>query len=942
MPRRGEQAPVTPNETVSPSEAVAEVERAKISFAEYEARRAEVFADEELSPVQKATLLVELTNTVGGLNEHEFSELKENVRHELIPDLLGDNSYRNFGREIVTALKEGPIDLASPDASLLAELSPELRTEVLKRFADKKLLKFKQTKDNLSLTVGTAKNAISSLEMGDLDTARLVKRLYAKETPQVESLEDVKSLYRAHNDVRRVQEVRIQTDRPGARVLPINELRIGHQDGLSGFELVESVVKTLQKTPKEEQPSVILVTNLLQGDFAHSKSQQRGSLVPGMDNMGNQFKTAKMMLDLLRSTNIPVVLSLGPDDHRMAKDYTLDVVADLRKYDKGGDNHITYYNQNKLLQSDTFQQHKKFQVQYILPLCYHLGRPLRSAEKMALDTDGEITRSEYLMIYEHVVLQQPLHRAIGIDEALLKGLGEWFDNSVVVDDADLIFETAGEERLFRYRHVESFSPDTLSANHTDMVAKMLGNLGTNGYDLPDASMTGRGQEPIYLTHSNVPIVTLGGLTDPSESLNSSQMYRHITGDASLRANAMRKRLWTPTIDDFEIADNGDVIHRFINKDFLDKADSLPRTAVFELCDIQKGSPTARSDYFIKYLSYILETAERMPVALQWAGDMIHGHIYAGFSDESQAVGLIKIASQKLVLEEYLMKAFGHPDVPRALLDAVIDVLVQQGNHDEIQRKSVPNNNDSNIDYLLHIQRNIFDKPGEESKVRHNATFHTSTGTPVPTWMGTTHLGAYTIKTAHYHIERGVKGNTGGLPLFHPYQRAQGLGEEEKADILLGAHWHNEQAGMIGKKLVVIGGAWAERSQFEDMRGYEARMAGAVIFLGGGEPPEVRFVHAENLDSRKIKYGYFTPENLAAEGFRDDRNFDPKRHAQYSNDAWPKSALQKALKRIEREASQLVKYEAEIDNPNTYRKNGKPLKLNAATQRAFGFTAFKDL
>jgi len=531
---------------------------------------------------------------------------------------------------------------------------------------------------------------------------------------------------------------------------------------------------------------------------------------------------------------------------------------------------------------------------------------------------------------------EPLHPAIDIDEDALKGLGEWYDNTVIVDDADIVFETKNEERLFRYRHTESFSPDSILANHTDVMTKMLGNLGTNGYALPDVAMTGRAQEAVYVTASGVPIVTLPGLTDPAESLNTSQYYRMVTGDTSLRANAVRKRLWTPTIDEFQIADNGDIVHRYINKDFLDKADSIPRTAVFELCDIQKGSPTARSDYFVKYLSYILETAERMPVALQWAGDIIHGHIYPGFSDESQAVGLIRIKSQKLVIEEYLNKAFGHPDIPRALLDSFIDILVQQGNHDEVQRTRVPNNNDSNIDYLIHTSKKIFDREGEPSKVRHNAIFHTSTGTPVPTWMGTTHLGAYTIKTAHYHIMKGMKGNTGGLPLFHPYQRAQGLGQEEQADILMGAHWHNEQSGIIGKKLVVIGGAWAERSQFEDMLGYDARLAGSVVYLGGGEPPEVRFIHAKNLDERPVKYGYFTKKNLRAEGYKDDRDFDPARHAQYSNDAWPKSAIQKALNDIERRASQLVEHEAEIDNPNKYDAHGHPIHVNDATRRAFAF------
>jgi len=906
------------------------------SLYDYEEKSKLILNNEQLSPDEKAASLYSLVESISGSSDDDIAALRYFNRHEVFPQILGPHKYREFGREILNSLKNDKADLRqfyNPELTPeLSSLPDELRDEVIGRFVDKKLLKY--SKDGQTIKLGKNKEAKRNLEMGNLDTAKYVRDIFAKEFVNIENIDDVKQLHAKHDEIRKVQQVRIKTDRPGARILPINEMRIGHQDSLAGIELVEAWIDKLNDTKDNDKPSAILVTNLVQGDFAHSQSKKRASLVTGLDSMQNQFKTAKIILDKLRETDIPVIHSLGADDHRIAHDYTIDVLAELRKLATGDDNFISYFNQNELLQSDTFQQHKKFQIQYMLPLCYHLGRRLRTADELSKETLGDITRSEYLMIYDHVVMGQPLHPGLNLDEASLKGLGEWYNNTVVVDDADIVIDTENESRTIRYRHTESFSPDTLAGNHTDTIAKMLGNLGTNGYNLPDVAMTGRAQEAVYLTASQVPVVALPGLTDPVKSLGSNQYHRLITGDPSLRANATRKRLWTPTIDDFEIADNGDIVHRYINKEFLDMADSLPRTAVFELCDIQKGSPTSRSDYFIKYLSYILETAEEMPVALQWAGDIIHGHIYSGFSDESQAVGLIKIRSQKLVIEEYLNKAFGDESIPPALLNAVIDVLIQQGNHDEIQRKNIPNNNDSNIDYLIHTSRKIFDRPNEPSRVRHVDTFHTKTGTPVPTWMGTTHLGAYTLRTAHYHLERGVKGNTSGLPLHHAYQRAQGLGVEEDANIFLGAHWHNEQSGMVGNKLMVVGGAWAERSQFEDVRGYDARMAGAVIYLGGGEPPEVRFVHAENLDARPIKYGFFTKKNLEEHGYRDDPDFDPTKHAQYSNDAWPKSALQKALKDIERRASQLVENEAEMVNPKTYDESGKPVSLNDATRRAF--------
>ena len=45
----------------------------------------------------------------------------------------------------------------------------------------------------------------------------------------------------------------------------------------------------------------------------------------------------------------------------------------------------------------------------------------------------------------------------------------------------------------------------------------------------------------------------------------------------------------------EMADDGRFTQSFVSKELMDKADGLPRTAVFQLCDMQIGSPSARPD-----------------------------------------------------------------------------------------------------------------------------------------------------------------------------------------------------------------------------------------------------------------------------------------------------------------------------------------------------------
>lgn len=389
----------------------------------------------------------------------------------------------------------------------------------------------------------------------------------------------------------------------------------------------------------------------------------------------------------------------------------------------------------------------------------------------------------------------------------------------------------------------------------------------------------------------------------------------------------------PTIDMVEMLDDGRFRQSFISKEFLDKADSLPRTAVFEICDTQIGSVSARPDYQIMYLSYMAEVAQEMPIAIQYAGDIIHGFLYPTFPEESQSVGLVRLRSQKTLVTNILRTHFDVSDpVINNLVDRVIDVIVQPGNHDKTMRPKFPGNYDDNIDYLVRDMQDIFDKPGEPSKVRNDA-IKLVEGTPVPTWMGTTHLGAYTIRMAHYHMERGMRGG-GGFPVADAYKRAQGIGREENADILLGAHWHNPQTAIYGKKLSIVGGPMAGQTEFEDFRGMRARVMGNVIYLGGGEPVTVEFISAEALRKRGVRFGGFTPEKLAEQGFHDDPNFDFLKHGPYSGVHMPKSALLKKLEVMTREGSELTENTAETENPNLYDAQGNPIQLNDATRRAF--------
>lgn len=874
-----------------------------------------------IAPIERADLLLRTSEL---MTEHLDPEARSVIERDLhidqLPDVLGRSLYRTISRELATALQDGPIetddDHTVPEQlENLSSLPPAVRAAVIRRFEAFGLISRNVDDEaGTSIIFGANKKAAERLRTGAVETAHLAHKIFVADVKPTlaTSLDEVETTYDAHDTKSAISTVELKSETRRAKILPINELRLGHQDAADGIRLVRETIDLINGLSEEEKPNVILVTNLIQGEFAHLQSKRRASLAEGMATNDAQFNAAKLLLDELRATGIPVVLSLGRDDQRIAEDNAVDVVRELAKLTKSGgkDDFIPYYEINKATQDTQYQKHRKFQLEYALPLSYVLGRGLRSAEQVTADTDGMVTTSEVVALYAHVVHGEPLPAELGINPELLVGLGEWREGICVVNDTNLTISTEEQDMNVWYRHSFSgFTPETLLQNHMGAVLGALGAMGTNGEWLPDAVMTGGSQEGVYATRSGAGGISLPGLTNPGRAMGRSQGYTAVQGDPSRRMNLLRKRPSAPAIETYEQRDTGEIVLSYINKDLMERADSLPRMAVIELCDFQIGSPTARPDYQIKYLSYILELAKEMPIAIQFAGDIIHGNIYPGFADESQAIGLIKIESQKQMVSSMLKKAFWN--VPQSLLDSVVDVLVQQGNHDEIQKKRTPNNHDTNIDYIVRDFERILDDTDdpETKRVRHNSIFRTETGVPVPTWMGRSMYGDYNVLTAHYHVMRGMKGDTGGLPVYHSYARAVGLGAEEQANVLMGAHWHNPQSAVLGNKLVVVGGAMAEQSQFEDMLGYSARLSGTIVFLGGGKPPEVMSVTPEALNNHGVRHGWFTPDNLADNGFHDDPDFDVWKHGPYSPDYLPKSGLQKALRVLARNASQLTDFEA---------------------------------
>lgn len=901
----------------------------------------------ELPSQEISGLLVSTASTFALIESNKaLAERNLSAMRKRLPGVIGTRNLNRIHREVALFLTEHDTIDFDQDMEILAARNdlPNVRSwpknvveELFHDLTERKILKGKEEVFNgepLSSLRLSRPKAADLLIHGHLGTSAAVAEFYNTPIDEVIGLEEAEEKHRAHDEARKVKVIDISTQRDSVKIMPINELRLGHQDQHSGFTFAKKQLTTLTTMPDEDKPDVVLFSNMLQGDFSHNRSRRGPTL--SISNNNSQFGLARDMIALATRTNIPVIVNLGPDDRALAEDYAIGVIAELKNAMSvhTADGHIPYYQKNKLMQDKRFNENLKFELDYAIPLSYRLGRSLRTAEEVSVLTNGEVRMSEYLLLFSYIKLGRPLPPELGIDPAMIVGPGETDENGVtIVYQFDLNAHTKGDDYHIQFRHNPSLTPESLTGNHMTIPLAQIGNLGMMGEDLPDLFMTGRAQELAYATRSNVPVLSLPGMADPIMSLNSDGYFSDVAGDVSRRFNATRRRLIKPAIDTIEMMDNGNVVHHIATDGIMEKSRHLPRMRIFVFCDFQTGSPTARADYQIKFLSMVLDAAREMPVAIHFAGDLIHGNIYANMAHEAAAIGLMRPEAQKIALSTMLTRVF--QDAPRPLIDAVIDVLIQQGNHDEVQNvRSFGNaNNDSNIDYLIRDSKDLFDTPGEETKVRHDAVFLTAEGTPVNTWVGRSHYGPFVVNTAHYHVDRGVKkGDDSGLAAYHALQRARGIGNAELVDLFIGGHWHNEQLMLQGDILSVIGGAIAERSEFEDVRGYDARVAPTYIDIGGGLPTSVTFVHAKALIDQEVKYGYFTTESLNDHGFVDDKDFDPYKHGIYSFDYLPKSALQKSIRRINRDASERIEFAGTITNPNQYDSSGKPIIENTQTSR----------
>lgn len=722
---------------------------------------------------------------------------------------------------------------------------------------------------------------------------------------QQELPDNLLTIYQAHNE-QTIDQIEFKTDEPSIRVVYMSELLIGNQD--SAVDFYEDTVNKLKDLPDDMKPQYAVLSGFMQGDFKYLQKSRRSTLVPELNSMNAQFKFARQMIKKMQDADINVIYNIGDDDRRIAEEYTIEVFRKMQDLAKSQEN-VNWSKIDKMNQHPAWNTHLQFQISKVVPFCLKAGRRLYTADEMAEKTNGKISEDEYFIHFaEHQSAKHGIKLARGYASWIKNTKAEIGQDFLITDDLDIHVKTAGKTYTDSIRHYMGFSPRPMYQNHMKNSTEPLAQMASNGHKTPDMFVTQNNHEEVGVDHQGSFVISTGGLIRASNFLKASGSRTDARGDISRRLNTTRRRTPEPSASIHERTDDGRHIVTFMNETLYEKSYSIPeRMTIAELCDFQTGSITARPDILAKYLDYIrTRVIGERATALFFGGDMIHGRNYPHFPSESQMTGLMAMDSQ----EDFNIKLFeqSFKDVAKTELDALVKVLVQPGNH-EWNSGTFKWHGYSFITYMRNVFEKMYARAGysdEEIADRvksHEATI-TKKGEYASGYTGIEYFGDMGVLIQHYLLERGGKGSGGDLPIYQAHHYATGGAElMENVDVFMAGHWHHPQYAMFGDKLALVGGSMAGISDYEIKRGYRPTIAGTLLHIGGGLPPQIEFVSEKTLHDHKITTGGFTDAVLKEQGYKTDRDFEPYKHGIFMPDLFAKSALQKKILQMGRNASQ---------------------------------------
>lgn len=711
----------------------------------------------------------------------------------------------------------------------------------------------------------------------------------------IKSLDQVQKIYNKKDESNRIDTLKYDINRDSVKTLYLSEIMVGNNTSDVGF--LRETIQKIKESPEEYQPDIVVVSGLLEGNYKFRDKDRRSTLVLSLDQ---QFAAASLILQELQGLGSEIVYSLSTEDREICRDGTIEAMRTLQNAakplldkDKGL---VTYWQIDQIKQNPAYDTHLRLQTNVVFEYCLRSGRRLKSAEEVRDATGGKIMMEEYLMLYnafKKLAKSQeiPAHYKEVLEFDHIPLPDKKFSTFELVDDMDLVVNANGNNFTQKIKHNFKFGTKPLTRNPTDVPEAITKQLSSEGIKPPQALITLSQHQALGIGDAeNTWSISTGSFLDTSKTLDQKGSIASAGHSPSWRSITTRKIVSLPTATMHEFTDDGRHIITFYNKKLLEKADSSERTTILTITDWQTGSMSARPDLQVKLLD--LAISEILPDRPMWilsTGDIFHGQNYKGLSMENFRMGLIRIEDQQRFVETLLRRGTEH--ISTGNLSNIAGVSIVPGNHE--WNSNYFNTGAIFNTSLVNFFRNLLGKvdiAAAMNRVRASELIDTPYGDVVPAWTCFDEIAGYGVLSQHMMLEKGGNGR-GKVPIYHAQKFIEGAGDlAKKIDLSSSGHWHHNQYAVFGNKLHIISPSVAGLTGYELTRGLRPTPGGALIHLGGDLPPQIEFLSLDTLLGHKIEEGYFSDENLAREGFRDDRHFDPKRHGFFHQ----KSALQKTL------------------------------------------------
>jgi hypothetical protein len=738
---------------------------------------------------------------------------------------------------------------------------------------------------------------------------------------------------------RRVKDIEIETGKDRAKVAHVCEIQFGHKD--LDTKALQEFVEALELLPEAERPDAVVITGILFGRFKHWDKDKHKIKV---DEIDDQLKKAKFLLDQLKALGVPVIYNMGDNDAAIVKEYTYDAVGimedlmkgakfnpDTGETDEGNGKRpsghgvatkdrrtkgAAYFQFEQAQRSKAWPQHYKFQWEVVFEYMLRSGRHLRSPEDVH-DICGEHIEEYLLLLYAYKALKE----GKSLEELEKKGdkLAEIAlnvldvenipypakkaeDNLTVVSNFNMCLKTTEGQHAWEEKHYFRQTPtskvrDPLKEARADIAQRHVMNE-----DTPEVfAIDGEGHTVGSLESGRTIVMSTPGMHRTNKDDDG---YTDVQSDENNRKVRARGERITPGMTPITLHDDGRVSVDFWNKKFLERAakSTEERVRAVFFSDWQTGSVTSRPDLYVKSLDYVMhEVAQKHKTWLFFNGDIVQGRNYPEMPNENCDIGLVRTDDQTLFVEEVIRDVLaGASEKARRNIQGVV---ITPGNHEWNTGHKYYGSMHSQ--YLRSIFRDYLGSDGHINYAMYSPVRFEDEYFKSPTALED--IAGYKVLAQHIFAERGAKGS-GGLPVYSFREILKGVGEKGKnIDIFGTGHFHHPSWHMVNDKVGFIAGSIAGISGYEWWRGYNPVLGTTIMHLGGDQPPTKEVLTKEALNNYDAQ-GTYSDKNLGRRGFSTDEGWNPATHGygrlriNSDNDpdeipqvkGLPQSAIQQAL------------------------------------------------